>query len=59
MDKAKKVMGENSKEFAVYKRKIGKPKVIGVYAKKALMAKEAHDDAMLAESNFPKFESVL
>ncbi|MBQ3920544.1 MAG: dynamin family protein [Oscillospiraceae bacterium] len=59
MDKAKKVMGENSKEFAVYKRKIGKPKVIGVYAKKALMAKEAGDTAMLEESNFPVFESVL
>lgn len=59
MDKAKKVMGENSKEFAVYKRKIGKPKVIGVYAKKALMAKESGDSEMLAESNFPKFESVL
>ncbi|MBQ7990213.1 MAG: dynamin family protein [Oscillospiraceae bacterium] len=59
MDKAKKVMGENSKEFAVYKRKIGKPKVIGVYAKKALMAKESGDDQMLTESNFPVFESVL
>ena len=59
MDKAKKVMGENSKEFAVYKRKIGKPKVIGVYAKKALMAKESGDSEMLAESNFPRFENVL
>ncbi len=59
MEKAKLVMGENSKEFDVYKRKIGKPKVIGVYAKKALMAKENGDEEMLAESNFPKFESVL
>ncbi len=59
MDKAKKVMGENSKEFAVYKRKIGKPKVIGVYAKKALMAKESGNKEMLEESNFPMFESVL
>ncbi|MBQ8780599.1 MAG: dynamin family protein [Oscillospiraceae bacterium] len=59
MEKAKMVMGENSKEFAVYKRKIGKPKVIGVYAKKALMAKESGDMAMLEESNFPRFESVL
>lgn len=59
MEKAKKVMGENSKEFDVYKRKIGKPKVIGVYAKKALMAKENNDAEMLEESNFPKFESVL
>ncbi|MCD7731122.1 MAG: dynamin family protein [Oscillospiraceae bacterium] len=59
MDKAKTVMGENSKEFAVYKRKIGTPKVIGVYAKKALMAKESHDEQMLAESNFPTFENAL
>ena len=59
MEKAKMVMGEDSKEFAVYKRKIGKPKVIGVYAKKALMAKESGDAAMLAESNFPTFERVL
>ncbi len=59
MEKAKKVMGENSKEFSVYKRKIGKPKVIGVYAKKALNAKENNDTAMLEESNFPNFERVL
>ena len=59
MEKAKMVMGENSKEFAVYKRKIGTPKVIGVYAKKALMAKETGYMAMLEESNFHKFESVL
>lgn len=59
MQKAKLVMGEDSKEFAVYKRKIGTPKVIGIYAKKALMAKQSGDIAMLEESNFPKFESVL
>ncbi len=59
MEKARMVMGENSKEFAVYKRKIGTPKVIGVYAKKALMAKESGDAAMLEESNFPTFERVL
>lgn len=59
MEKAKMVMGEDSKEFAVYKRKIGKPKVIGVYAKKALMAKESGDAEMLRESNFSTFENVL
>ena len=59
MEKAKAVMGEDSKEFAVYKRKIGKPKVIGIYAKKALMAKESGEAAMLEESNFPTFEKVL
>ncbi|MBP1561029.1 MAG: dynamin family protein [Oscillospiraceae bacterium] len=59
MEKAKMVMGEDSREFAVYKRKIGKPKVIGVYAKKALMAKESGDATMLEESNFPTFEKAL
>lgn len=59
MEKAKKVLGENSKEFSVYRRKIGKPKVIGIYAKKALTAKMENDPVMLEESNFPKFESVL
>ena len=59
MEKAKTVMGEDSKEFAVYKRKIGKPKVIGVYAKKALLAKQAHNEEMLRESNFPTFEAAL
>ncbi|MCL2054544.1 MAG: dynamin family protein [Oscillospiraceae bacterium] len=59
MEKAKLVMGENSKEFDVYKRKIGKPRVIGVYAKKALTAKGTRNAALLAESNFPAFENVL
>ncbi len=59
MDKAKKVMGEDSKEFAVYQRKIGVPKVIGVYAKKALIAKMNGDQQMLEESNFLQFENVL
>lgn len=59
MEKAKKVLGENSKEFSVYRRKIGKPKVIGIYAKKALTAKMENDPVMLEESNFPTFESVL
>ncbi len=59
MEKAKKVMGEDSREFAVYKRKIGTPRVIGVYAKKALVAKTTGDQQMLEESNFPEFENAL
>ncbi|MBO5575398.1 MAG: dynamin family protein [Ruminococcus sp.] len=59
MEKAKKVMGEDSREFAVYKRKIGTPRVIGVYAKKALVAKTTGDQQMLEESNFPEFENTL
>lgn len=59
MEKAKEVMGEDSREFAVYKRKIGTPKVIGIYAKKALNAKINGDEEMLKESNFPEFEEAL
>ena len=59
MDKAKKVMGEDSREFAAYKRKIGTPRVIGVYAKRALTAKKIEDPALLEESNFPEFEKAL
>ncbi|WP_124100836.1 dynamin family protein [Ruminococcus sp. Marseille-P6503] len=59
MDKAKKVMGEDSREFAVYKRKIGTPRVIGLYAKRALTAKTIEDEKLLEESNFPEFEKAL
>ena len=59
MDKAKMVMGEDSREFAVYKRKIGTPRVIGVYAKRALTAKKIEDQGLLEESNFPEFERAL
>ncbi|MGN0623052.1 MAG: dynamin family protein [Oscillospiraceae bacterium] len=59
MDKAKKVMGEDSREFAVYKRKIGTPRVIGLYAKRALTAKKIEDPQLLEESNFPEFEKAL
>jgi len=59
MDKAKLVMGEDSREFAAYKRKIGTPRVIGVYAKRALTAKKIEDPNLLKDSNFPEFENAL
>lgn len=59
IEKAKQVMGEDSREFAVYKRKIGTPRVIGIYAKKALTAKVTGDRQMLEESNFLEFEDAL
>ncbi len=59
MEKAKKVMGEDSREFAVYKRKIGTPRVIGVYAKRALTAKTIGSRELLEQSNFPEFEKAL
>lgn len=57
--KAAKTMGENSKEFEVYKRKIGKVRVFGLSAKKALKAKMAGNDEMLEKTRFPEFENEL
>ncbi len=57
--KAAKTMGENSKEFEVYKRKIGKVRVFGLSAKKALKAKMAGNDEALEKTRFPEFENEL
>jgi len=57
--KAKNTFGENSDEFEAYKRKIGKVRVYGISAKKALRAKLKSDDEMLKQSFFPEFESAL
>ncbi|MDF2540657.1 MAG: hypothetical protein K0S47_375 [Herbinix sp.] len=59
LEKAKKVMGEDSEEFAVYKRKIGKPKVFGISAKQALKGKIKGNDELIAKSNYPAFEAEL
>ncbi|MFT3951591.1 MAG: dynamin family protein [Oscillospiraceae bacterium] len=59
VEKAKLVLGEDSREFQAYMNKIGIPRVIGVYAKKALNAKMQGDEALLAESNFTVFEKEL
>ena len=57
--KAAKTMGENSKELEAYKRKIGKVRVFGLSAKKALKAKMAGNDEALKKSCFPEFENEL
>ena len=57
--KAAKTMGENSKEFEIYKRKIGKVRVFGLSAKKALKAKMAGNDEALKKTRFPEFENEL
>lgn len=59
IEKAKKVMGENSIEFEVYKRKLGKPSVFGVSSKQALTAKMNGDNDLLERSCFPQFEKEL
>jgi len=57
--KAKNTYGEDSKEFERYKSKLGKVKVYGLSAKKALKAKIKGDDNMLEQSHFPVFEKEL
>ena len=59
MKKAETTYGKDSKEYENYIRKIGKVRVYGLSAKKALKAKLKSDDAMLAQSCFPDFESAL
>lgn len=59
VEKAKKVLGEDSKEFQDYLRKLGAIKVMGVSAKQALKAKNSGDGALLAQSRFAEFEHEL
>ena len=59
VEKAKKVLGEDSKEFQDYLRKLGAIKVMGVSAKQALKAKNNGDSALLTQSRFPDFEREL
>ena len=59
MEKAKKVLGEDSEEFSAYKRKLGSIKVLGVSAKQALKAKKTDDMALWEQSRFGAFETEL
>lgn len=59
LQKAAKTLGEDSEEYAVYRRKLGKPKLYGISAKQALKAKINGDDALLEKSLFPVFEREL
>ncbi len=59
LEKAKKVMGENSPEYENYQRKIGEPRVFGISAKQALKAKTKGDTDLLTRSQFPAFEHEL
>lgn len=59
VEKARKVLGEESEEFAAYQRKLGKIKVLGVSAKQALKAKKTENDTLWEESRFGAFETEL
>ncbi len=57
--KAAKTMGADSKEFQLYKQKIGKVRVYGLSAKMALKAKTSGNQQKLEQSCFPAFEDAL
>jgi GTPase Era involved in 16S rRNA processing len=59
MAKAEASFGKDSPEYENYKRKLGKVRVYGLSAKKALKAKLKDDQAMLDFSRFPEFENAL
>lgn len=59
MEKAKKVLGEDSEEFSAYQRKLGSIKVLGVSAKQALKAKKTDDRELWEQSRFGAFEAEL
>ncbi|NLE13864.1 MAG: hypothetical protein GX628_09365 [Clostridiales bacterium] len=59
IQKAKKLYGEGSPEYEVYRQKLGTPRVFGLSAKQALKGKLKGDNALLERSCFPAFEREL
>lgn len=59
LKKAENTYGKDSEEFAVYRRKLGKPKVFGISAKQALKGKVTGNNELLSKSRFPQFEKEL
>ncbi len=59
LGRAAEQWGEDSAEYEVYLKKIGKPKVFGLSAYQALEAKENNDDELLAKSRFAEFEQAF
>ena len=59
LDRARREFGENSPEYEVYVKKIGKPRVFGIDAHDALSGIVNHDQAVLTRSRFPLFQNGL
>jgi GTPase SAR1 family protein len=59
IDRAKRDFGENSPEYEVYVKKIGKPRVFGIDAHDALEGIVNNDKALLERSRFPAFQNGL
>jgi GTPase SAR1 family protein len=59
LDRAASQYGLESEDYKAYVRKIGRPRVFGLSATKALEAKLSGDQRMLEESRFDEFEREL
>lgn len=59
LKKAEQVLADDPAALDTFRRKLGELKVIGVSSQQAMKAREANDEAMLAKSGFPVFESEL
>lgn len=57
--RARDQFGENSEEYKICLKKIGEPKIFGLYVTKALQAKIEGDQELLTLSRFPEFEIAL
>jgi predicted GTPase len=59
IDRAKRELGENSTEFEVYVKKIGKPRVFGIDAYDALQGLINNDKSAFERSRFGNFQNGL
>ncbi|MCD8361703.1 MAG: dynamin family protein [Lachnospiraceae bacterium] len=59
LDKAEQLYGKDSEIYESYSRTLGKIRIYGLSAKRAVKAKERDDAELLEESQFPVFENAL
>lgn len=59
LDRAAAQYGEDSDDYRMYVRKIGRPRIFGLSAMKALQAKLSGNQQIMAESRFDVFEREL
>jgi len=51
--------GPDTEAYHLYLKRVGEPRVFGLSGYLALQGKTKHDEALLAESRFPEFETML
>ena len=59
MERAAAQYGQDSPEYEMYLKKIGRPRVFGLSASQALAGKSGNDYELLTKSRFPEFEKEL